>query len=264
MKTLISALLVGVLLFAGSAGVSWYLVILQEKTAEEVVSGEEPTDDHPSEFPTSIDETDKVDAMPVALRPEVPVTVEAVTELAQSIMKKEQSLNDSFTQLKKDEKRINLLFQDLKREREELEAFGQRVEARILEAREAVELLKLENQSLADQTKTLTSLENKTGKTSDDAENSELDSRVQSAKKMFSSMKAEQAAEYLKEYANRGELEFSARLLNSVDERQITKILEAFNDTPLVAQIIDAYHNSKIRSNDQSDAAPSEFRNIRR
>jgi hypothetical protein len=42
-----------------------------------------------------------LDAMPVALRPEIPVTVEAVTELAQSIMKKEKQLLESEQRLKK-------------------------------------------------------------------------------------------------------------------------------------------------------------------
>ena len=259
MKTLITALLVGILLFAVSAGVSWY-VVSQNAPTEEVAANDEQANDDPAEFPKPINESSKMEAMPVALRPEMPVTIEAVTELAQSIMKKEQALIDSESQLKKDEKRINLLFEDLKREREELSAFGQRIDARILQAREAVELLKMENQTLADQTKTLSTLEKKTGTNSNDAETDAIDRRVQTVKSWFKNLDAEQAAKYLKEFANRGDLEFSARLLDSLDDRQIAKILGVFNDAPLVAQIIDAYTKEKTRDDDQADAAKSPFR----
>lgn len=254
MKSVIAALLVGSLLFAGSAAASWFLIYLpQQAAAEEAAAKEEaelqadlekigdPIESTVADVPSSR----KIEAMPVSMRPETPVTVEAVTELAQSIMKKEQALKDAQDRLAREEKRIKLLFEDVRREREELTAFGQMIEAKIARAAEATEQLKIEKQKLVDQTNTLASLEKKTGKTPEDAKLTELDRRVDTVKNWFKNLDPEQAANYLKEFANRGDLQFAARLLDSLDDRQIAKILAAFNDPPLVAQIVDAYTKNK-------------------
>ena len=244
MKSLIGALLVGAVLFAASAGVSWYLTKPAETETEELAVLEET--DPTSAFPNAIDDKEKTELMPVAMRPEAPVTVEAVTKLAQSIMQKEEKLFEKQSFLQKEEERIGLLFEDLKREQEELMAFEQKIGAKIMEAREASEILKQENQSLADQTKVLSTLEKKTGKTTADVADDEISIRVDAVKGWFTKLEAEQAANYLKEFANRGDLEFAAKLLDSLEERQIAKILAAFDDAPLVAQIVDAYTKNKV------------------
>jgi hypothetical protein len=236
--------LVGAVLFAASAGVSWYLTKPTEPDPEEVAALDET--DPSSAFPNPIDDKEKTELMPVAMRPETPVTVEAVTKLAQSIMQKEEKLFDKQTFLQKEEERIGLLFEDLKREQEELMAFEQKISAKIMEAREAAEILKQENLSLTEQTKVLSTLEKKTGKTTDDVANDEITIRVDAVKGWFEKLEAEQAANYLKEFANRGDLEFAAKLLDSLEKRQISKILAVFDDAPLVAQIIDAYTKHKV------------------
>ena len=245
MKSLIGAVVVGIVLFAGSAGVSWYLVNQSaDPETEELaaVDGEDPV----SAFPAKIEDGKKVDAMPVAIRPNTPVTVEAVTKLAQSIMKKEEALFESQKHLQKEEQRINLLFEDLKRERDELTAFGDRIDAKILQAREATELLKQQNQSLNDQSKVLSTLEKKAGgKTSTDVKDDDLDQRVKTVKKWFVKQKPEQTAKYLKEFVNNGELEFAARVLGTFDERTIPQILDALDDIPLATQLMDVYTENK-------------------
>lgn len=250
MKSLLAAILVGSLLFVASAGASWFMIYMpMQAEAEELAlaeaEAESGRDADEAAVPPAVTKADKVEAMPVSMRPETPVTVEAVTELAHSIMEKERALIDSQQRLVKEEKRIGLLFEDLKRERDELTAFGQLIESKIGKAAEATEKLKIEHQKLIDQTNTLSSLEKKTGKTPADAESSELDSRVDVVKSWFKNLDPEQAANYLKEFANRGDLQFSARLLDSLDDRQIAKILAAFDDPPLVAQIVDAYTKGK-------------------
>jgi hypothetical protein len=250
MKNLLAAVLVGILLFVGSAGASWFLIYMPmqaEAEAQAAAEAEALAEDeaNAAAVPPPVPKTKKVEAMPVAVRPETPVTVEAVTELAHSVMQKERALVESRERLAKEEKRINLLFEDLKRERDELTAFGQLIESKIAKAAEVTDKLKVERQKLVDQTNTLSSLEKKTGKTPADAESSELDSRVDVVKSWFKNLDPEQAANYLKEFANRGDLQFSARLLDSLGDRQIAKILAAFNDPPLVAQIVDAYTKNK-------------------
>ncbi|MFK7765612.1 MAG: hypothetical protein AB8B55_00115 [Mariniblastus sp.] len=243
MKTLITAIIVGIFLFGGSAAASYFLLMPPEETAEEIE--QEDSGELQETFVPSVEESDKVPAMPVSLRPETPLTVEAVTELAQSIMKKEQALIDDQRKLQQEKKRIEILFEDLKRERDELKALGERIDAKVIQAREAMEGLKLEKESIQQQTKTLSKLEKKTGKTSKDVVKDALDDRVTVAKNWFKGLDPPQAADFLKEFANRGDLEFAARLLDSLEDRQVAKILAALNDAPLVAQIVDAYTKKK-------------------
>ncbi len=260
MKSLIGALLVGAVLFAASAGASWYLTKPDETETDDLALAEET--DPTSAFPSPIDEKKKKEMMPVAMRPETPVTVEAVTKLAQSIMKKEEKLFAKQTFLQKEEERIELLFEDLKQEQEELLGFEQKIDAKILEAREATEVLKQENQLLADQSKVLSGLEKKTGKTTTDVANDDIARRVDTVKGWFTKLDAEQAVTYLKEFANRGELEFAARLLDSLEERKIAAILAVFDDAPLVAQIIDAYTKKPVVSS--AEASESKLERFRR
>jgi aminopeptidase N len=238
MKLIVTAL-VGVFLFIGAAGVSYMFIFPPEIVPEDEMA---EVDADPHEFPPTVDDAEKQDAMPVAMRPETPLTVEALMELAQSIMEKEKVLFDSRQQIKKDEKRVKFLFEDLKREQDELKAFAKMIDEKIIQAEEAVKVLKLEKQSAAEQTEALNSIEKRTG-TIDEVADNDLNRRVKVVKSWFKDLDPEQAAKYLKEFAERGDMEFVAKLLDSLEDRRIAKVLAAFDDAPLVAQIVDTFTN---------------------
>ena len=226
-------------LFIASAGVSWTVLFPPEKVAiEEELMGaqdEEALNDH-----EIADDAKKLDEMPVPMRPEAPITVEAVVELAQSIMAKEKLLFEGQQQLKQDEKRVGLLFEDLSREQEELEAFSKMVDEKIKQAQQAVNVLKLEKKSIMQEREALDSVEKRTGST-DDVARDELDRRVKVIKSWFENLEPEQAAKYLKEFADRGDLDFVAKLLDSLEDRRIAKVLASFDDAALVAKIVDTF-----------------------
>ena len=241
MKLIVTAML-GIFLFIASAGVSWMYIFPSEPKAdaEEVADATEPETKTESTSVPAVDESKKQDAMPVAMRPNVPITVEAVVELAQSVMEQKKEITASEQQLKRDEKRVQLLFEDLRREREELQAFAKRIDQKISEAKEAVELLKLQKQSVSQQTEALNSIERRTG-TIEEAADEDLVRRVKTVKGWFRNLEPEQAAKYLKEFAEQGDIEFVAKLLDSLEDRRIAKVLAAFNDAPLVAKIVDTF-----------------------
>lgn len=239
MKSILAITVVGLLLFGVSAGVSWMVVFNEPETPEEVL--DDDFVDGAESFPSVIDVADQASEMPVALRPDKPITVEVVTELAHSIMKKDRAIKDAEKRLKKEEKRIMLLFEDLVREREELTAFGESIDAKVRQAREAVELLKVENELLTQQKNFVSKIERKNGKTIVDAKSDELDARVDEISGWFKGLEPEAAASQLKEFANRGDLDFAARLLGSLGERDSTKVLAVFDDAPLMADMIEAY-----------------------
>ena len=242
MKAILT-IFIPVFLFIASAGASWMFLYPSEVVMEKesMTEGEDLLiDGEDSDVPEAMDMAMKQDAMPVASRPEAPITVEAVVELAQSIMEKEKLLFDGQQQLKKDEKRVSLLFEDLSREQEELEVFSKMIDEKIRQAKEAVNLLKLEKQAIMKEQAAPDSIEKRTGST-DEVAADDLNRRVKVVKSWFENLEPDRAAKYLKEFADRGDLEFVAKLLDSLEDRRIAKVLAAFNDATLVAKIVDTF-----------------------
>ena len=68
----------------------------------------------------------------------------------------------------------------------------------------------------------------------------ELDSKVNDVKSWFANLEPDQAADYLKEFANNGKLEFAASLLQKMPDRQKSKILGVMSDPILVDQLIES------------------------
>jgi DNA repair exonuclease SbcCD ATPase subunit len=234
---LVVSLLIGFFLFIASAGVSYMYLVPPELDTEEEVIPEEEQGHTP---PNMIADSKKTDEMPVAVRPSAPITIEAVMELSQSILEKEKAVGQAQEQVKRDEKRLKMLFEDLKREQEQLGVFAKRVDDQLMQAREAIEELKLEKQAIAREKDSLQKLQKETGGF-DDVVSEKLDKRVQTVKSWFKNLEPEPAAKYLKEFAQAGDLEFVARLLDSLEDRRIAKILATLDDAPLVAKIVNKF-----------------------
>lgn len=253
MKTLLTAAIAGVILFAASASVSWYLMNQNIEPVETEVADLDPAAE--VGVPPIGDGVDKQEQMPVALRPNVPITVEAVLELSDSIRKKERELIEREKQVKKAEDNIKLLFEDLKIERDQLTALAQRIESKLQQADGRVAELRIENEELSTKSQQLSQmLQNKKGKGEEELD--EIEERVKKAKPWFDGLESEQAASYLKTFANEGELEFAAKLLDSMDKRDVAEILQILNDPIFVDQILKTLsekkpdlRNSRLRNN---------------
>ena len=193
--------------------------------------------------------------MPVAVRPDVPLTVEAVLKLSESIRRKERELIARERQADKDEQNIKLLFEDLKVERAELTAIAESIETKLGLARDKLDELKLESQDIAIRMSEIEKAAKRKGdgKGAGEAGLDEIDERVKIAKPWFEGLAEDQAANYLKEFANNGELEFAARLLKSLQQRQGSKILAAFDDPDFAQQILNSLAPSENDSNEKTD-----------
>ena len=257
MRTLLLAGIVGVILFAASASVSWYLMNQNKLAAEADKVAELDPDHDPNHDPAHESAPEikagvppighgikKEEQLPVALRPDVPLTVEAVLELSESIRRKERDLLTREKAAEKTEQNIQLLFEDLKVERAELTALAESIEAKLQLAKGSVAELKQENQTLTTQTQEIAKLNQQKAKSKQtpgtETELDEIGQRVKTAKPWFEGLEDEQAAKYLKEFANNGELKFVARLLGSLDKRKASKILAAFDDSTFAQQILEA------------------------
>jgi DNA repair exonuclease SbcCD ATPase subunit len=256
MKTILAAGIAGIILFAASASVSWYLMN-QNGLPEETEVAQEVDSLEPG-VPEIGPSDQKSDQMPVAIRPDIPLTVEAVLELSESIRKKERELIDREKRVNKAEENIKLLFEDLKIERDQITELVRRIESRLQQANTSVADLKVENQQLETKAQELKQLLQK-NKPEVQVEVDEIAERVKTAKDWFKNLAEDQAANYLKTFANNGDLEFAARLLDSMDQRKAAKILGVLDDAEFVDQMLKVL--SVESRNDISDRAG--LRNLR-
>ncbi|MEL7497701.1 MAG: hypothetical protein AAFN77_08835 [Planctomycetota bacterium] len=249
MKSIVTTLLVAFFLFAASAGASWWYLHEPIETTEEMDELIPPDMQAPKG--ELVEDGDQQEAMPVAIRPDLPISAEVATELAKSMMEKERAMFEKEQRIKRDERRIEMLFEDLKREQEKLMAFHSKVEAKIVEAKEAVSYLKLEQQSLQTKIDELTTLQRNGGTKAKQAKDAEIADKAKDVARWLRSVDDDQAATVLKELANKGEIEFVGMIIDELDDRKKADVLTAFNNTPLVAEIISTVNKSPSKSNNK-------------
>lgn len=235
MKSIIAAVVTCVVLFGISLGATQFLLPPEnpeDETATEVADAEAAESEDEESLQQMV-------SMPVTFRPDNDVSVESVLQMSESIKKTEQQLIAREKEIAKQEQRVRLLFQDLETEQDELKAFSEGVDQK-------VDMLSRMNSTLQD---TIADIDAKRAelealKTSlgedDGSKQEEMDDRVKAVTPWFASVAPEQASTYLKEMANNGRVEFAASLLNSMPDRQKSKILGAMNDPLLVEQLIEA------------------------
>jgi flagellar motility protein MotE (MotC chaperone) len=245
MKTILTAGVAGVILFAISASVSWYLVNQKQEVKKEEMAHENgPEED--AGVPPMGKGVEKKEQLPVAIRPDVPLSVEAVLQLSESIRKKELELQAREKSVEKTEQNIKLLFEDLKLERAELTAMMEGLEAKLKLAQIAVGELKQENQAITTKSQELAKLvQEREKKKPGEGEVDTIGERVKTVKAWFEGLDDEQAANYLKEFANSGESEFAMRLLMSLQHRKASKILAALNDPDFFQELMRSLPSEK-------------------
>ncbi len=245
MKSMLVTGFVGIVLFAGSAAVSWFLMDKKKENSAEVAEAEKGNDksEHGvvNEPPVLGDGAEKKEQLPVAIRPDTPLSVEAVLELSESIKRKERDLVEREKSVEKAEQNIKVMFDDLRVERAELLTVMDGIESKIQTAKASLAELKQENQSISTQKQELEKLKSPKSKgKKGEPEIDEVAEKAKTIKGWIENLEPEKAAELVKEYANSGNLPDVIQLLKKLPPGTSGKILDAIDDTVLVRQIIDA------------------------
>ena len=237
MKNIMIAIVTSLLLFGLSAGTSFYINRpLEIETPEEEGPDVELAD---AEMDFSEPPVKKMEPqLPVGIRPNQNMTIDAVRQMTEEAEKRQQQLEDYARQLQKEDQRVQLLFEDLKREKKELTAYSESLEGKIRTLDEmTVKLQELATRIETDKNE-LATMQKKSGMGTGVAE--KIQAKVDAVKGWFSGLEPVQASAILLDKANQGDLEFAAALLHSIEDRQKAKILQEINDPTLVNQLIDA------------------------
>jgi hypothetical protein len=242
-------------LFGLAAGASYFMLVPDKKVAEkkneEKKEGEEKNQDHgpkvepgkePEHGSPNPSEITKTSQMPVALPSDKPLSLESILQLSEGIRQKELQLNERDKVRLREEQRISLMFEDLKREQQELVALGETIDSKLAAAQQVLEQIRQERAGLQAEKQQLAAAQKAANP---DAANKEAEDaeKLSKVKGWFNSLEPEQAARFIKEFANNGELEFACKLLQSLDPKKSAKILAALDDAPLAASIVSRIGN---------------------
>ena len=239
MKPIVAAVITCVILFGVSFAASRYYMDVEPVADADIATPMEESVNQSSTLPPDDSSINQVKAMPVSHRPEKSVSLEAVLQMSDSIKKTEEMLRVREMNLAKEEQRVKLLFVDLDTEQDQLQAFGEGIDAKVSALARMTEELRELLVTLDGKKAELATLEKAAG-VDDESKQTELDNKVNDVKSWFSNLEARQASDYLKEFANNGKLDFAASLLHKMPDRQKSKILAELSDPALVDQLISA------------------------
>ncbi|MEQ1906684.1 MAG: hypothetical protein ABL888_21035, partial [Pirellulaceae bacterium] len=233
MKSMLVAGVVGIVLFASSAAVSWYLMDKENKPAETAdAEGALEEDEHGLvDAPPVLGEgAEKKEQLPVALRPDTPLSVEAVLELSDSIKRKEREIVEREKAVEKAEQNLKSMFDDLRVERTELLTLMDGIESKMQTAKNSLAELKQENQNVTSQKQELEKLKSTKSKgKKGQPEADEISEKAKTIKGLVENLEPEKAAELVKEYANSGDLTDVVQLLKSLSPTTGGKILDVID-----------------------------------
>ena len=245
MKSILVAAVTCTILFGASYAASTYFLNQEVSETEDGEAGDvaadttDPESDDAAGGGTQFARVD--DGLPVPIRPEQAVSLEAILNISDSIKKREERLLQREAEIAKEEQRVMLLFRDLETERDELQAFSDGVDEKIESLNAMGGSLRQLLDTLDERKLEVAALERNAG-VDDESQRQEMYNRVNEVKDWFESLEAEQAARYLKDMANNGKLDFVAALLDKMPTRQKTKIVAAIDDEVLIGQLIRALH----------------------
>jgi len=233
-------ILMCVVLFGGSAALSWFLRPGLETPQEE--TGLESTNvSVPAETPEPIPTPE--------LTPSETLPAETVLRLRDSIMQKEVQLKKREDYLREHEKRIRFMIDDMHRERTEMDDMLVEAERRSQAARGMLE--RVQEQTSLLPSNVSDKLEGGAAGAGAAPMTETQRQNLANVGEFLSGLAPEQAASTIKEFCNNGKMDMVARLLSMMESRTVSKMLDALGDPALVAEILE-----RIRQLPPEDAQP--------
>lgn len=249
MWKLLSIGLTAVVLFAASAGVSWYLRYLAESKAEhESPKAAEPESAFtkpkaPAANPLR-EQPATNPSLQAAVRPPYNPEAEGTVQLASKLRERLDSIHAQEEQLASRQKNLELIFQDIRAERAGIDD----------KRRQVVNLLKAVEEKMAELDSKLGELKQKQQQNNKEAtelkkniseyETLEKD-RIKQVASMYDSMEPASAAKILQTLADSGNMDTAVKILASMRERQAARVLAELGEPALAAQLVDKLRGLK-------------------
>lgn len=245
MKQLMLVFTVGVVMFAASAGASWYLRGIETNKAAE--TGHADDKGHGSERASPLPgagvksagkASGALDAPPAPSQRTPVATEDGVAQMVASVRRQQESLRAREQNLLVRQKHLEVIHQDLKSERKSLDELRQQVNDEMKALAEKLDALERKSSDL-DRKK------NEMGKQAQEVKQTvfEVESVEQkNFKRMattFDSMDADTAGELLEQMVESGKMDTAVKILSLMQERQAARVLGQMQDRGTAIQLLE-------------------------
>jgi flagellar motility protein MotE (MotC chaperone) len=218
------------LTFAATAAASWYM---QQRDGGTPSAQQAATDALPSEVPGAAAGTPA--ELPVAVRPK-PISAEELVQLGENLRKREEALGRRGRELDAQRSRLMLSMEDIRREQQELESFQTKIQSLMTSAEHLLtDLAQKQKEFRQEREEAQKDLQARQTATEQFADTQRANIRQLAA--WLAEMEPEKAAEYLRGFADDGQMDVAVEVLADLEEKDAAAILTELNDYELFAQL---------------------------
>lgn len=226
-----------VFLFAlGGAGSWFYLQMVEADGQEKDSVSFQPVAPHTGleALTSDINPSNNIE-MPVPVHVK-PVSAEEIFRFGAINKKNIEQLRNQEQRLEKDKLRLKTAHIDIETRQREIEGMLIQVNDKLATAEKLLDDIKVAAERLTTEKQDVSKKLDELQQSEEDL-NAGENVNVQMVASWIQNMKAEQAAEIIREMANDGKMDFGLKLLAQIEDRNVAKILAAMRDPILVAEL---------------------------
>ena len=249
MKKIVSIFVVGLIMFAGSAAVSWHL--RKPETGHKEEPGEQ-VDEKPNKkvtltAPIPKHGSPEAHGTKPPLRPSVNPAPENVVQMASNLRQQQEIYKTKEEQLQVRKKNLELIFQDMSTERKSLDGLRAQIAEELKGLAEKLESLEKKALDVDKQKKKLTEQASDIKKSVHEIEGIEQKGIKQIAG-IADTMDPDVAADIFLTMVDTGKLDTAVKVLSTMRDRQAARVLAQIPDRAVAAQIFERLKSLKRSS----------------
>lgn len=235
MKRMLLVLVVGAILFGGSAGLSLFL---QKGAGDPASEGPEKGAKGISGGKGSKGAEGDSKGAPLPSRSLAKPTPESLSQLAASLRQKDELLQAKEQKLLGRQGQLDLIFTDIKTEQKTLETLRQEIAAEMKLLNQKMEMLELKSGDLEKKKTKLSDHAAEIKKTMFEVDSVEQN-RIKQMAAMYNSMEPDTAGEILQQMADSGKMDMAVKILAGMQERQAARVLAQMADRGTVVLMLE-------------------------
>lgn len=248
LKTILHSLF-GVTLFALGAIGAWYFAQRQQQSSANTTAAAAPAHDpHAADASHTAPPTSAAVKIPV---PDIPTPVkgrpsssEELFRYSAMVRKQSAAIQEKRQLMEQEEHRLRLVNEDMQGQRKEIEGMLLQVQELLGSAQSLSKEIETKRHDIQRQQQEAGKKVDETKPEPEEKETSSQDN-LQKAANLVQMMAPEKAAAMIREYSNDGKMAYAIQLLAQIEERDAAKILDAIDDTTLVAELTEMFQEMK-------------------
>lgn len=236
MNKAVKVLVVAIVLFSGAAGLSWYLQQQVHPHADPVHA----TDTHEKSAKPAAPPAGAGDAKlsKAAIRPAYVPESENVAKMAASLQQQSESLKGREQELTTRQKNLDLIYQDIRSEHRALEEIRKQVAEELKLLQDKLAGLEVKAGENRQEFKKLTKKAEEISSSLVEVQKVEA-GRIKQIGSAYDTMEPEAAAQMMQEMVEKGKLDTAVKILGSMKDRQMARVLAAFTEPSVAVQLLD-------------------------